>query len=59
MIEIAKLLEREFIETVLKVVERERELEEPETHLYKMLEKAENILRQLLAMNEMFSDEKM
>jgi hypothetical protein len=59
MIEIAKLLEREFIETVLKVVELERKFEEPETHLYKMLEKAENILRQLLAMNEMFSDEKM
>jgi hypothetical protein len=59
MIEIARMMKKEIIETVLKVVERERKLEEPETHLYKMLEKAENILRQLLAMNEMFSDEKL
>jgi len=59
MIEIARMLKKEIIETTLKAVEREKEFEEPETHLYEMLEKAENILRQLLAMNEMFSDEKM
>jgi len=59
MIEIARMLKKEIIETILKAVEQQKEFEEPDTYLYEMLEKAENILKQLLAMNEMFSDEKM